>query len=172
MVITWSVPRSTYTKGCAHLRYSEQTALFDGLAEVADWRTFQLLDQPPLKTVDATHPKRDWQYCTHNPEQDGNHGQFSVVLFASAAKPLTEPRMLRFQQKPGGSASLDRRAVGDSRLPIVPTAATEAAVIVPVSPMEEPATTSRMRPDNDNALGFRRRRRRQKRAAQKCGCKD
>jgi hypothetical protein len=48
-----------------HLRYSEQTALFDGFAEVAGWRDFQLLDQP-LKTVDATHPKKDWQHCTHN----------------------------------------------------------------------------------------------------------
>jgi hypothetical protein len=75
--------------------------------------------------------------------------------------------------KPGGPGrSLGRRALADSRLPIEPTAASEAAVIVPASTMEEPATTSRMRPDNDTALGFRRRRHRQQRTAQKPGYKD
>jgi hypothetical protein len=49
-------------------------------------------------------------------------------------------------------------------------AATEAAMAVPAPTMEKPATMSRM--DNDNVLGFHRRRHRQQRAAQNCGGKD
>jgi hypothetical protein len=51
-------------------------------------------------------------------------------------------------------------------------AALEAAVIVPASVMEEPATMSRMRPDDDTVLGFPWRLRRKQRTAQKCGYKD
>jgi hypothetical protein len=88
----------------------------------------------------------------------------------SALKMLADERNLSSLGAVAENAQvLSKLAKRDSHLPIDPTATTEAAVIVPASTMEPPATT--MRPDHDNALGFGRWRHRQQ-TAQKCGYKD